>query len=241
MFSFQQEKTVFETVTKWQKENAGRISRRWPPRPASFLFRIGKRHRKLRFLKCCIGHIMQLLDCLPGKLAHICVHIGQGVGNRRHCTAAVIVVIHTDQIFFLHGKRNAIHIQTSKSCSFVLAAAFFGAAAFICPALSCERTEGRGLRRGRSRFSSLLMVIACIQFFPAGVHMGKYGGKIRSLFRRQIFAVFQHIRCGAFLLREIAMQTHTISDIDRALCVTAHLPFCAIYLERALSAISNVG
>ena len=69
------------------------------------------------------------------------------------------------------------------------------------------------------------MVIACIQFFPAGVHMGKYGGKIRSLLRRQIFAVFQHIRCGAFLLREIAMQTHIRHKLGEN-----HFPFCFVLL-----------
>ena len=71
------------------------------------------------------------------------------------------------------------------------------------------------------------MVIACIQFFPAGVHMGKYGGKIRSLFRRQIFAVFQHIRCGAFLLREIAMQTHIRHELGED-----HFPFGFVMFPR---------
>ena len=61
-------------------------------------------------------------------------------------------------IFFLNGKRNIVHAHTSKSLSFAFAAAFFGAAVFFdCPSLSCARTEGRCLRSGRSRRSSLLI------------------------------------------------------------------------------------
>lgn len=118
---------------------------------------VGERHIKLRSLKCCVGHIVQLMDRLLGKLAHIRVHVLQGVGDPGKCPAPVGVVVHTDQIFFLYGKHNTAHTHTSKSLFFFFAAAFFGAAAFSCPSLSLLRTDRRGLRRGRLRFSSLLI------------------------------------------------------------------------------------
>ena len=52
------------------------------------------------------------------------------------------------------------------------------------------------------------VIIARVQLFPASVHMGKNRMKICCLLRRQGFSIFQHIRSGALLLGEIAMQPH---------------------------------
>lgn len=72
------------------------------PRP--FLFCVGKRHGELRFLKCCIGHIVQLMDRLLRQRTHICVHIRQRVGNRRNRSAAVVPVINANQVFFFNSE-----------------------------------------------------------------------------------------------------------------------------------------
>ena len=126
--------------------------------PRHLLLCVGKRHGELRFLKCRVGHVVQLMDRLLRQRAHICVHIRQRVGNRRNRSAAVMLVINADQVFLLNGERNIAHAHTSKSLSFAFAAAFLGAAVFFdCPSLSCARTEGRYLRSGRSRCSSLLI------------------------------------------------------------------------------------
>ena len=52
------------------------------------------------------------------------------------------------------------------------------------------------------------VIIARVQLFPASVHMGKNRMKICCLLRRQGFSIFQHIRSGALLLGEVAMQPH---------------------------------
>ena len=52
------------------------------------------------------------------------------------------------------------------------------------------------------------VIIARVQLFPASVYMGKNRMKICCLLRRQGFSIFQHIRSGALLLGEIAMQAH---------------------------------
>ena len=152
----------------FKEKSRDAAAERWLPRPALLLLCVGERHTKLCFLKRCIGHIVQLMDCLLGKMAHICVHVLQGVGDPGKCPVPVGVVVHTDQIFFLDGKCNTAHAHTSKSLFFFFAAAFFGAAAFVCPSLSWLRTDRRGWRRGRLRFSSLLISakIPRLSFMP---------------------------------------------------------------------------
>lgn len=56
----------------------------------------GKRHGELRFLKCCVGYVLQFMDRLLCQRTHSCVHIRQCVGNRRNRSAAVVLVVNAD-------------------------------------------------------------------------------------------------------------------------------------------------
>ena len=92
------------------------------------------------------------------------VHIRQGGSDPTYRPATVSIVVHTDQVFFLHGK---VHFHTSNSFFLVLAAAFFGLAACLL-SVSCLRIEGRGLRIDASRRSSLpiMAYTPCRSFMP---------------------------------------------------------------------------
>ena len=55
-------------------------------------------------VKVRIGHVLQLCNGAIRKPPHFRVHIRQGSQHPRHRPAAVRSVVHTDQIFFFHGK-----------------------------------------------------------------------------------------------------------------------------------------
>ena len=101
---------------------------------------------------------------LLGQRLHPLVHIRQGGSDPTYRPATVSIVVHTDQVFFLHGK---VHFHTSNSFFLVLAAAFFGLAACLL-SVSCLRIEGRGLRIDASRRSSLpiMAYTPCRSFMP---------------------------------------------------------------------------
>ena len=67
--------------------------------------------------------------------------------------------------------------------------------------------------------------------------MGQHGIKIGSLLRRQLSAGFQHIRCGAFLLIEIAMQPHIRHELGQdhfTLCLFLRPRFRALVTDHAV-------
>ena len=67
--------------------------------------------------------------------------------------------------------------------------------------------------------------------------MGQHGIEIGCLLRRQLCAGFQHIRCGAFLLVEIAMQTHIRHELGEdhfALCLFLRPRFRALITDHAV-------
>ena len=67
--------------------------------------------------------------------------------------------------------------------------------------------------------------------------MGQHGIEIGSLLRRQLRAGFQHIRCGAFLFIEIAMQTHIRHELGEdhfALCLFLRPRFRALITDHAV-------
>lgn len=58
-----------------------------------------------------IRHSFQFGKGLLGQRPHIPVHIRQGGSNLAHRPAPVSVVVHTDQVFFLHGKVHLSYLQ----------------------------------------------------------------------------------------------------------------------------------
>ena len=58
-----------------------------------------------------IRHAFQLRKGLLGQRLHTPVHIRQGGVDFAHRPATVCVVVHTDQVFFLHGKVHLSYLQ----------------------------------------------------------------------------------------------------------------------------------
>jgi len=59
-----------------------------------------------------IRHAFQLGKCLLGLRPHIPIHIRQGGGEPAYHPAPVCIVVHTDQVFFLHGKvHHSLYLQ----------------------------------------------------------------------------------------------------------------------------------
>ena len=104
-----------------EKKSAGR--RGIQPRARRFaMLGLLVREMELPRFKVGVVHGVQLVGSLAGQRRHVLVHVrqsGPDVGRR---PAPVALVIHTDQVFFLHGK---LHCHTSNSFFLVLAGAFF--------------------------------------------------------------------------------------------------------------------
>ena len=132
-----------------------------PLRPAFCLFvcEVEPMRRKVG-----VAHGVQLIGGLAGQCRHVLVHVRQGSPDVGRRPAPVGLVIHTDQVFFFHGK---LHCHTSNSFFLVLAGGFFGAWACLLSD-SCLRMEARGLRTSLSRFSSLPITAyrPCRSFMP---------------------------------------------------------------------------
>lgn len=63
------------------------------------------REMELPRLKVGVVHGVQLVGGLAGQRRHVLVHVRQGGPNVGRRSAPVALVIHTDQVFFLYGKR----------------------------------------------------------------------------------------------------------------------------------------
>lgn len=83
-----------------------------PLRPAFCLFvcEVEPMRRKVG-----VAHGVQLIGGLAGQRRHVLVHIRQGGPDVGRRPAPVGLVIHTDQVFFFHGK--LYHCHTSNSFS----------------------------------------------------------------------------------------------------------------------------
>ena len=64
---------TFNNPYDWKQlstKNAGRSSHHRLPRPRHLLLCVWKRHGELRFLKCCVGYVLQFMDRLLCQRTH---------------------------------------------------------------------------------------------------------------------------------------------------------------------------
>ena len=102
-------------------KNKRRTQRPYSPRARRFVM-LGSlvREMELPRLKVGVVHGVQLVGGLAGQRRHVLVHVRQGGPDVGRRPALVGLVIHTDQVFFFHGKesRSVINIASTAISAF---------------------------------------------------------------------------------------------------------------------------